>query len=46
MKCQLCDREIESLTEHHLISRQAVKRKKNYERTMNIRRDRILIIKF
>jgi hypothetical protein len=28
MKCQLCDREMERLTEHHLIPRQAVKRKK------------------
>lgn len=28
MKCQLCDREMDSLTVHHLIPRQAVKRKK------------------
>ena len=28
MKCELCQREIERLTVHHLIPRQAVKRKK------------------
>jgi HNH endonuclease len=28
LKCQLCDREMENLTIHHLVPKQAVKRKK------------------
>lgn len=28
MQCQLCERELEKLTIHHLVPRQAVKRKK------------------